>query len=563
VTDFDAIIVGSGFGGSVMAARLSQNSWQVCLLERGRAYPPGSFARTPHQMARNFWDPSGGMHGLFNIWSFGQLSAVVCSGLGGGSLIYANVELRKDDDTFDGIDGGATWPISRTDLCRYYGMAEDMLGVQTYPFDEAPYDRTPKTIEFTQAAKRAGIEVLLPKLAITFKNDPDRPAVPGEPIDEEYPNLHGMPRQTCRLVGECDLGCNFGSKNSLDYNYLSLAQRTGNADLRTLHEVRSFAPLTDGTWKVDFVAHQADDDTSKNTHDPAVLPIQSLTCRKLIVSAGALGSTFLMLENHDRIPKVSSTLGSHYSGNGDLLTFVDEATKTVDGKTVPRVLDPSVGPVITSTIRVPQKVVDGRIAEHVHYIQDAGYPVFASWLLQETDVGDEIGEIAHAVKDKIEQWLHHSRRTDISSELAEFLRNTNRSADSMPLLGMGGDTPNGQFKLDRDGLLALDWSIDASLPYFDQVRSTARRLATQMGGRLVDDPLWHLSRIVTVHSLGGCPMGESDQDGVVDSYGRVFNYPGLLVCDGSILPGPVGPNPTLTITAVAERCAERLIADGR
>src|SRR4051812_49006476 len=97
---YDAVIVGSGFGGSVMAARLAGAGWSVCLLERGRAYPPGSFPRTPHQMSRNFWDPSGGMHGLFNIWSFGSLAAVMASGLGGGSLIYANVELRKDEDTF-------------------------------------------------------------------------------------------------------------------------------------------------------------------------------------------------------------------------------------------------------------------------------------------------------------------------------------------------------------------------------------------------------------------------------------------------------------------------------
>jgi cholesterol oxidase len=133
----------------------------------------------------------------------------------------------------------------------------------------------------------------------------------------------------------------------------------------------------------------------------------------------------------------------------------------------------------------------------------------------------------------------------------------------MPLLGMGRDIPNGVFSVDRDGLLALDWEIDASLPYFNGVRATARTLSDELGGTLVDDPLWFLSRIVTVHSLGGCPMGRSPSEGVVDSYGRVFNCRDLVICDGSVMPGPVGPNPTLTITALAERAAEQLIRDGK
>lgn len=559
-TDFDAVVVGSGFGGAVTASRLAEAGWTVCVLERGRAYPPGSFARTPHQMARNFWDPSAGMHGLFNIWSFGHLAAVVASGLGGGSLIYANVELRKDEDTFVQEPGRETWPITYAELKPYYEQAERMLGVQAYPVDQSPYDQTPKTREYTAAAERAGIEVFQPNLAITFANA-DQPAVPGQTILEPHGNLHEAPRQTCRLVGECDLGCNFGSKNSLDYNYLSAAKRNG-ADIRTLHEVRSFAPLGDRGWRITYVEHRSEANAPMNTHDPEVLPVGTLTCRKLVISAGALGSTYLMLRNESALPYVSPMLGSRYSGNGDLLTFVDHATTTVEGRRIPRVLDPSIGPVITTTIRVPNRV-EGGIERRAHYIQDAGYPAFVSWLLQGSDAGSEIRDIAEAARNRIEEWLHHERRTDVSGELASLLRDTNRSADSMPLLGMGRDVPNGVLSIDRDGLLALDWHIDASLPYFNSVRATARTLAGELGGTLVDDPLWRLSRVVTVHSLGGCPMGRTPDEGVVDSYGRVFKCPDLLVCDGSILPGPVGPNPTLTIAAVAERAAEQMIRDGK
>jgi cholesterol oxidase len=555
---YDAIIVGSGFGGSVMAARLAEAGWSVCVLERGRSYPPGSFARTPHEMSRNFWDPSGGMHGLFNVWSFGNLAAVVASGLGGGSLIYANVELRKDENTFVRQDS-EFWPITYTDLAEYYTLAEQMLAVQRYPIDTAPYSATPKTREFTAAAMQADIQVFQPNLAITFKAPGSDTAVPGMPFGRPSDNLHNAQRETCRLVGECDLGCNFGAKNSLDYTYLSLAQAKG-AKLCTLCEVREFSQVENG-WQVSYVKHDPGTTPPRDTHDPGVLPLQTVSASKLILSAGALGSTFLLLANRQRLPRLSPMIGHRYSSNGDLLTFVDGATRNVDGHEVPRILDPSVGPVITTTIRVPDTAAQGGDV-HGHYIQDAGYPAFVSWLLQGSDVGTEIRQVAEFAARRIGEWLHHTSKPDIGAELSRLLRNTNRSADSMPLLGMGRDTPDGVFSLDSEGRLALDWSIDGSKSYFDQVRQTAGTLAHEMGGHLVDDPLWHFSRVVTVHSLGGCPMGDNPDRGVVDTYGRVFNCPNLLIADGSVVPGPVGPNPTLTITALAERFAEQLVADG-
>jgi len=228
---FDAVIVGSGFGGSVTAYRLAEAGQRVCLLERGKPYPPGSFPRSPDGMSKNFWDPSKGLYGMFNVWSFSGIDALISSGLGGGSLIYANVMIRKDERWFV-HDDREYWPITRADLEPHYDRCESMLAVQKYPLDTEPYASTPKTRAFEGAAKRLGYDWFLPDLAVTFANDGDR-AVPGEPIREEHPNLHGRTRFTCRLVGECDVGCNFGAKNSLDYTYLSAAARHG-ADLRTL-----------------------------------------------------------------------------------------------------------------------------------------------------------------------------------------------------------------------------------------------------------------------------------------------------------------------------------------
>ena len=160
---FDAVIVGSGFGGSVSAYRLAEAGKSVCVLERGKPYPPGSFPRSPRALSQAFWDPSEGLYGMFNLWSFRGIGALVSSGLGGGSLIYANVLLRKDEKWFvqEDLAGGGYehWPVSRAELDPHYDRAERMLNAQRYPFDHPPFDETPKTAAFvivTRASREGG-----------------------------------------------------------------------------------------------------------------------------------------------------------------------------------------------------------------------------------------------------------------------------------------------------------------------------------------------------------------------------------------------------------------------
>ena len=154
---FDAVIIGSGFGGSVMAYRLAEAGLRVCLLERGKAYPPTSFPRAPYDLGKNFWDPSSGLFGLFDIWSFKKSGALVSSGLGGGSLIYANIHLRKDPKWFteDRPGGGyEPWPISYQELEPHYERVEKMMNVQKYPLKHSPYNQTLKTIAMQEAAEK-------------------------------------------------------------------------------------------------------------------------------------------------------------------------------------------------------------------------------------------------------------------------------------------------------------------------------------------------------------------------------------------------------------------------
>ena len=554
---FDAIVVGSGFGGSVMSYRLAEAGLKVCLLERGKAYPPGSFPRSPYKMHENFWDPSEGLHGLYDFWSFHRIHALVASGLGGGSLIYANVLMRKDERWFvkeDLQNGGFEhWPITRADLDPHYDRVVEMMRPQKYPFDRTPYSGTSKTRAFREAARTAGMEPFSPDLAVTFANEGEAP-VPGEPIREERPNLHGRTRQTCRLCGECDIGCNYGSKNTLDYNYLSEAKRLG-AELRTGCEVKSMEPRAGGGYAVRYAEHRISPDSDGPTKP------RTLTADRLILSAGSLGSTYLLLKNRSAFPRVSKRLGTRFCGNGDYLTLAVNASEESGGKKVPRVIDPSHGPVITSAVRGADELDDGE--GRGFYLEDAGFPNHLAWMVQTLSLPVPLWRLLK--RRVLWDYFGESADPNLSVELSDVLRNTGLSEGVLPMLGMGRDVPNGNMRL-RSGRLDIDWKRRKSGPYFDRVRETSRTMAEALGARFVHDPLRSLGRIITdlnrlitVHPLGGCPMGRNEIEGVVDSHGEVFGYPGLYVADGSVMPGPVGANPSLTIAAVADRFADRII----
>jgi cholesterol oxidase len=554
-THFDVVVVGSGFGGSVLAYRLAEAGKSVCVLERGKPYPPGSFPRSPREMGKALWDPSGGLYGMFNLWSFKGIGALVSSGLGGGSLIYANVLLRKDEKWFvqeDLATGGYEhWPVTRAALDPHYDAVEEMLNAQRYPFEHEPFDRSSKTAAFREAAGKLDREWILPPLAVTFANKGQDPAV-GVPIREEHPNLHGLPRYTCRLTGECDIGCNFGSKNTLDYNYLSAAKRHG-AEIWTRREVRSFAPREGGGYVVRYVEHDVADEGRKiDTRNPAVRPVRELTCDRLVLSAGSLGSSYLLLKSSRNFPGLSPRLGSRFGGNGDLLTFALKASYP-DGS--PRPLDAEFGPVITSAIRVPDALDGGE--GRGFYVEDAGFPQFMSWILQTTQGPGALWRYRKVATRILLSLLRRKPEGDLSAEVAELLSDSRVSAGSLPLLGMGRDIPDGTFTLTDDERLQLDWVKGKSGPFFDRLGDFANEIADALGAKFQRNPTWYLGRLITVHPLGGCPMGRTVDEGVVDEYGEVFGYPGFTIADGSVMPGPVGPNPSLTIAALADRFAER------
>jgi cholesterol oxidase len=560
---YDAVVVGSGVGGSVMTYRLAEAGLNVCLLERGKAYPPGTFPRSPWETGRNFWDPSEGLHGIWNVWSFGGIGGIVASGLGGGSLVYSNVLLRKDASTFV-HDDLETWPVTRDELEPGYERHEQMLAGTPYPYERdqskrdpalEPYDRTYKTRAMQYAAERLGIEWILPKLAVAFAANGGEPK-PAQPILHERENLHGVVRMTCRLCGECNVGCNYGSKNTLDFNYLSDAKLQHGASIFTRQEVKSFEPRQGGGWTVRYVDHSGAVEGEKRKQDP---PLRTLTCDKLVLSAGVFGTTFLLLKQRDRLRNLSDRLGSQFSGNGDILMIAMKCLEDEGG--TPRIVDPGYGPVITSTMRIPDKAEGG--PGRAHYIQDGGHPQIVNWIVESSYQLQVIKKGLRLGVRLVKHWLRLDRRSDIGKQIADFWSPGDLTSSSLPLFSMGRDIPDGKMSLTKDGYLDLDWHARHSNEYFDAVRATGKRIASVLRGKFVDNPSWSLRRVVTVHPLGGCPMGNDASEGVVDSYGRVFGYDDLVIADGSVMPGPVGPNPSNTIAALAHRAADKLIADRR
>jgi cholesterol oxidase len=431
-----------------------------------------------------------------------------------------------------------------------------MMNVQTYPLDQPHYDKTLKTLAFRDAAQALGLDWRLVNLAVTFANDGD-PPVPGEPIREARPNIHGRTRLTCKLTGECDLGCNHGSKNSLDYTYITAAWHEG-ADIRTRHEVRSFEPREGGGYAIDYVVHDPESEGVET--DTRALPRQTMTADRLILAAGTLGTTYLMLKNRAAFPQLSPALGTRFGGNGDLLTFARHCMKVgPDGKRTPRVLDSAHAPVITSAIRVPDALDGGE--GRGFYLEDAGQPEFVSWMLQLLDAPRSAWEQIPNLVRLAGDFITH-RDTDVGDEVSGLIGDAAESSGFLPLLGMGRDVPEGIMSLHGEGGLAIDWKKNgASKAYFDRVRAVSEQVAHELGGTVLDNPIWLLSRVVTVHALGGCPMGRDEREGVVDSLGRVFHYPGLHIADGSVMPGPVGPNPSLTIAGLADRFADAIIEE--
>lgn len=509
---FDTVVVGSGFGGAVAACRLAQAGVDVAILERGRRWPPGSF---PRELS----DPEQGWlwaheQGLYDIRPYPQMLTVTAAGYGGGSLVYANVAMRAPADVF-----AAHWPApyGRDTLDPYYDLAADMLAVRPVPPDPRTGQLPPKTRLL--AAGGASTGVFLPNLAVTFGS-------PGRPVRNRF----GAVQAGCLYCGECDIGCNVGAKNSLDLTYLTLAERHG-ATVSTRCEVLHLERSPGRGYRIHLRDHGRGG------------ALRSVTAERVVLAAGALGSTAILLRSRDQyqtLPDLPHTLGHGYSGNGDFLAFGH-------GTTVP--VYPDRGPAITTARLVDAGPEVDRPAWFL--VEDGGYSTHLARLVLALSPARLAALGLTAVARALREGRHPG--PIVAAAAREITDHT------VVLLSMGRDHAEGRLSL-HGGHLHVDWDAAGDRPLYAAESDTAADIVRSLGGRLTLPPTWrYLSQPVSVHSLGGCRMGTSPHDGVVDVDGEVFGHPGLYVFDGAILPAATGANPSHTITAVAERCVEVLI----
>ena len=534
---YEVVVIGSGYGGSIMASRLARAGRDVCLVERGAEILPGEFPDGVVSAAEEFQlhtaeHDIGRSQALFEMHVDDDINVFKGCGLGGTSLINANVALPPDDRIF--LD--PRWPTAlREDLDAVRtGMdrAWHMLGSTSYPQATNPLAKT--TMLERQAAALDN-EFFLPRINVTFENGV---------------NAAGVEQPACTGCGDCVSGCNVGAKNTLLMNYLPDARRWG-ASIFTGVDVRWIEPSGEA-WAVRYELLGAGRDRFGDDPLTVVGDI-------VVLAGGTLGSTEMLLRSRDQGLAVSPRLGHGFSGNGDVLGFALDCDEVVNGigwGHEPADGRPPVGPCITG-------VIDGRAVEPVDHgiiIEDGSIP----------------GALAHVIPmafalaaqdphDDTSRW----------SRLKESVAALFGGAYHGPLhrmqtfLVMGNEPTSGTLDLEDDRL-RIRWPGIGTSPMFERIDDTLDRASDAVGGTYVPNPEWHeLLRhpLVTVHPLGGCCMGESAEDGVVDHTGAVFTgaegsavHPGLFVCDGAIVPRPLGVNPLITISALAERSAAYLAA---
>jgi cholesterol oxidase len=327
------------------------------------------------------------------------------------------------------------------------------------------------------------------------------------------------------------------------------------AEIRVLSEVTRIEPHgLGGGYRVGYAVHRPDQPWGDHS-------LTFVTADRLVIGAGTFGSTYLLLRNRAAFPALGAALGTRFSGNGDLLTFLRHSRVDAEGVDVPRPLDPEYGPVITSAIRMPDTLDGHGPVGRGFYVEDGGNPHFLDWVAQTADAPTVAVRLAAFAMRRFWSHLRGNPRSNVSADIGRLLDGGVTSSTLLPVLTMGRDIPGGTMRL-RDGDLELDWNPQNSAAYFNRVEATLREIARVLGARLANTPLWLFKRAITVHPLGGVPMGDTPDLGVVDQWGEAFAYPGLHVLDGSVMPGPVGPNPSLTIAAFAERASDHIIRTG-
>ena len=508
--EYDYVIVGSGFGGSVSALRLSQKGYRVLVLEKGRELKAKDFPKTNWNLKRWLWLPPLGFRGLFKLTFFRHVTVLSGVGVGGGSLVYANtLPVPKPD--FFASDSWAHLASWEQELAPHYQTAQRMLGATTTPMLTKP-DRILKKV-----AEARGKEFGPTEVAVYF-------GTPGETVPDPYFDGMGPERTGCNMCGACMTGCRHGAKNTLDKNYLYLARKLG-CELHADTEVTAIRPQPEGGYRIE----------AKHGARALFRRRKRYRAKKVIFSGGVLGTVDLLLRQRDdpnALPKLSTKLGCHVRTNSEALIGV--TANRLDE-------DMSKGIAIGSIMETD----DHSHLEVVRYGSKSG---FFKVLGTPHVPGDEPGVIK-LLRAFVTMVLNPARtlRIYFSPDWA---------AQTIILLYMR--TLEGTIRFRRKGLRGAMGSDHEAGETPTANIAEASELAEEVAEHIDGTPVSMIAETAlnipsTAHILGGCCMGSSIEEGVIDHQHRVFGYEGLYVIDGSAISANPGVNPSLTITALAER----------
>ena len=507
---YDVVVIGSGFGGSVAALRLAEKGYQVCVLEAGARFEDKDFPKTSWRVRKFLFAPRLGLNGIQRIHKLPDVFVLCGAGVGGGSLVYANTLYQPSDEYFQDPQwaGITDW---KKELEPWYQVARKMLGVQVNPF----FSNSDRAMQEVANQMGVGETFTLAPLGIYF----------GEKEDVEHVDPYfggaGPKRKSCINCGECMTGCRHNAKNTLVKNYLYFAEKLG-VEIKASTTVTQISNESD-LWRI------------KVRNSSSWLPIgQTITADQVIVAAGAFNTQKLLhrMKSSGKL-KLSDALGKLSRTNSEsLVGAIMPTTKN----------DFSQGAAITSSF-YPNKNTH---VEPVRYGKGSN----AMGLLQTIATSSDSASI------RAKQWLLTAlRQPTLIFKILNVRKWSERSVIALVMQNLNSSVTVFESK-DFLGSRKLSSKNDASNPnptWIPEANEVAERIAYNYGGiaggnigNLIGSP-------ITAHFVGGCVIGKDADNGVIDPYHRVWGYPTLHIVDGSTITANLGVNPSLTITAQAER----------
>jgi len=521
-SDLDILIIGSGFGGSVAALRLSQKGYRVGVIEKGKRWEPEDYPRSNWNLPRAFWFPGLHCHGTWGLHLLREVLILQGIGVGGGSLVYANTHFAPPDTVWDDPQWKELedW---RAVMPKHYAEARRMLGSTETP-RLGPADEA-----LRHAAERRGRGETFCRTDVgVFFGEAD------VEVPDPYFGGEGPPRTGCTFCGSCMVGCRKGAKNTLDKNYLYLAEKAG-AVILPEREVRLIEAVAGGGYRVHWRSS-----TRRLFGEKGVISVP-----KVIVSAGVLGSVSLLMKSREAglLPKISSELGNMVRTNSEALLGITSRSRT----------DLWEGVAIASKAEM----------DEVTHMESVRFPPGSDvMLLLGTLLTDGGPGMPRALR-----WIGNVFRHPI-----RFLRVSKpwgKAERSAILLVM--QTLDNHTRLVRKRQLlwpfrrTLTSRPDPGQPGIPSYIPLANEVARELAAELDAEPQSGLNEVfldtsTTAHILGGCSIASGPDRGVVSVEGEVFGHPGLYVMDGSLVGANLGVNPSLTITALAEYLCDRFPA---